>query len=175
MFTNKKFLYIFDVILFVLLIVIDRVTKYFAFIKLNGRPSFPVINGVLEFRYLENTGAAFGLLKNQISFFIFVTIIVLVTMAYIIVKLPSKSKNIAANICLVFIAGGASGNMLDRILYKHVIDFIYIISLKFPIFNVADIFVTISTILLVIILIFLYKEDDLNFLTFKEKKIREID
>lgn len=170
----KLKIYIIDFVLLLFLIAIDRVTKYIAYHKLFMRPSYPVINGYLEFRYLENKGAAFGLLKNQTSFFVFVTLIVFMAILYIIVRAPYKKKFLPANICLVIIAGGAAGNFIDRLIYKHVIDFIYLSFIKFPVFNVADIFVTINTAVLVFLLIFVYKEDDLNFLKFKEKKIREI-
>lgn len=172
---SKVKIYIIDIILICFLVAIDRVSKYLALIKLKGRPSYPVIKGILEFRYLENQGAAFGLLKKQTSFFIFVTLIVLLAIVYIIVKAPYKKRYLLGNFCLVSIAGGALGNFIDRLLYKHVIDFIYISFIKFPVFNIADIFVTINTILLILLLIFKYKEDDLNFLKFKELRIREID
>lgn len=172
---TKIKIYIMDIIILFILVGADRLTKYFALIKLKGRPSYPVIKGVLEFRYLENQGAAFGLLKRQTSFFIFVTVIVFLAIAYIIIKAPYKKKFFLGNLCLVAIAGGAAGNLIDRVIYKHVIDFIYISFIRFPVFNIADIFVTVNTILLVLLLIIKYKEDDLNFLKFKERKIREID
>lgn len=171
---SKIKIYILDFIILFILVIIDRVTKNLALIKLKGRPSYPVIKGVLEFRYLENQGAAFGLLKKQTSFFVFVTLIVFFAIGYIIVKAPFKKKFLAGNFCLVAIAGGAAGNFIDRIIYKHVIDFIYISFVKFPVFNIADIFVTVNTVLLVLLLIIKYKEDDLNFLKFKERKLREI-
>lgn len=172
---SKIKIYVFDIIVLGILIAIDRVTKLLALNKLKGRPSYPVIKGILEFRYLENQGAAFGLLKKQTAFFIFVTLIVFFAIAYIIVKAPLKKRFMSGNLCLVAIAGGAAGNFIDRILYKHVVDFIYISFIRFPVFNIADIFVTVNTALLVLLLIFKYKEDDLNFLKFKELKLREID
>ena len=72
------------------------------------------------------------------------------------------------------IASGAVGNMIDRIRYDYVVDFIYLVIINFPIFNVADIYVTVATFLLVILILFVYKEDDLSFLSFKQNKIREI-
>ena len=171
---NKKTLYIVDVILFIVGIVLDRVSKYFAVIKLKDHPSVSVINGIMELKYLENTGAAFGLLKNQKSFFVLVAVFVLIGSLYVMVKTPAKKKYVSCHIYLSFILCGAIGNLIDRVLYGYVVDFIYISIINFPIFNIADIFVTVSTVLIACLLLFKYKEDDLNFLRIVEKKIRDI-
>ena len=171
---NKKTLYIIDVALFILGLAIDRVSKYFAIIKLKDHPSVSIIDGIMEFRYLENTGAAFGLLKNQKSFFVMVAIFVTLASLYVMVKTPAKKRYVSIHIYLSFILCGAIGNLIDRLMYGFVVDFIYISVINFPIFNVADIFVTISTLLIAILLLFVYKEDDLNFLRLVEKKLRDI-
>ena len=75
---------------------------------------------------------------------------------------------------LSLIAAGAIGNMIDRIRFDYVVDFIYFVLINFPIFNVADIYVTVSTVALVVLLLFVYKENDLNFISFKQKRYREI-
>ena len=75
---------------------------------------------------------------------------------------------------LVMIASGALGNMIDRLRFEYVVDFISFVLINFPIFNVADIYVTVATVALVILLLFVYKEDDLNFISFKQKKFREV-
>ena len=76
---------------------------------------------------------------------------------------------------MVGIAAGDVGNMIDRVLQDFVVDFIYFVPINFPIFNVADIYVTLSTIGLVILLMFVYKEQDLSFLSFQQKKLRDVD
>ncbi|MCR5278835.1 MAG: signal peptidase II [Lachnospiraceae bacterium] len=171
---NKSILYIQDIILLILCIVADRISKYYAITKLKDHPAVSAFNGLLEFRYTENPGAAFSVLEGQTSFFILIFIVVLFTGIYYIIKSPGRIKYIHSHICIAFILGGAIGNIADRILYSAVIDFIYFISFDFPIFNVADVFLTVGTVGLVLALVFYYKEDDLNFLRFKEKKIREI-
>ena len=90
------------------------------------------------------------------------------------VKTPAKKKYVSCHIYLSFILCGAIGNLIDRVLYGYVVDFIYISIINFPIFNIADIFVTVSTVLIACLLLFKYKEDDLNFLRIVEKKIRDI-
>lgn len=171
---NKKILYLFDILFFLLIVAGDRVSKYFAVRKLKDHPSISVINGFMELHYIENNGAAFGLLKNQLSFFILVAVVVLFAVFYILIKTPSRKKYVSMHMLLIMISGGAVGNLIDRIAYRYVVDFIYFSCINFPVFNVADIFVTVGCTLLIIFFIFVYKEDDLFFLNFNEKKLRDI-
>lgn len=163
-----------DLVLLLLLVAADQITKYAAVIKLKNQPAFNIIDGVLEFNYLENRGAAFGMLQNQKMFFIFVAVIFLGVIAYVLFKAPSEKKYNSLHVLLVLIAGGAIGNMIDRLRLDYVVDFIYIVWINFPIFNVADIYVTFSTVILVIQFLFVYKDNDFDFLSFKQKKYREL-
>ena len=172
---KKRFILYNDLIIFILALALDRGMKYYALMRLKDHPSVSIIDGILEFRYLENNGAAFGLLMGQRSFFIMVAIIIILAIIYSIYKMPTRKHFYGAHICLTFIASGALGNLLDRVIYSYVVDFIYFRGFNFPIFNVADIYVSVATLLLILLLLFFYKEDDLNFLKFKEKKLREID
>ena len=80
----------------------------------------------------------------------------------------------AMHILLVMIASGAAGNMIDRIRNEYVIDFIYFVIINFPIFNVADIYVTVATFVFLILFLFYYQENDFSFLSFRQqKKFRE--
>ena len=171
---NKKGLIIADSVMFIIILMLDRASKYFINIKIKGHPSLPLLPGFLELNYLENYGAAFGMLKNQKYFFVMITGILLLTIIYIIFKSPSKSKYIGLHTALVFIGTGALSNTCDRLFYGYVVDFIYLYEITFPTFNIADIFITIGTVLLIILMIFVFKEDDLNFLRFKEKRLRDI-
>lgn len=163
-----------DFVMIVLLIGLDQFTKQLAVVRLKDKPAVPIVNGVLELNYLENYGAAFGILQNQKIFFIFIEVIVLGVIAYILYKTPNNKKYNRMHMMLTFIAAGAIGNMIDRIRLDYVVDFIYIALINFPIFNVADMYVTFSTALLVLSLLFYYKESDLYFISFKQKKYREI-
>ena len=166
---------IMDLVITVILVLIDRVIKIYAVSRLKEHPSISLIKGILELTYLENTGAAFGLLKGQKYFFILVGVIILLSIIYLIFKMPRKKKYNAAHVALSLIAAGAIGNMTDRIIYDYVMDYIYFSVIRFPIFNVADIYVTVATVMMLILLLFVYKEDDLNVLRIKEKRLREID
>jgi len=171
---NKNYLYLQDIILLMLCLLSDRISKYFVIKKLKGHAAVSLFNGVFEFRYTENPGAAFSVLKDQTSFFVLICIVVILTGGYFLIKSPGRSKYILSHIFITMILGGAISNIVDRLMYSAVVDFIYVNSFDFPIFNIADIFLTVGTLGLVWALVFYYKEDDLNFLRFKEKKIREI-
>ena len=171
---KKKIMLLLDLLGILLLIGFDQITKYIAVMQLKDKPAFSIINGVLEFNYLENKGAAFGMLQNQKAFFVFVAVVILGVIAYVLYKTPDDKKYTKLHVLLSFIAAGAIGNMIDRIRLDYVVDFIYIVLINFPIFNVADMYVSFSTVILVILLLFVYKESDLNFISFKQKKYREI-
>lgn len=171
---NKIKFLVLDLISMIVLIILDQIAKFLAVIGLKDQSAIPLINGVLELNYLENRGAAFGMLQNQKWFFIFIAIIILGAIAYVLVKAPEDKKYIKLHILLTLIAGGAIGNMIDRIRLNYVIDFIYIKIINFPVFNVADMYVTIATFLLIFVMLFSYKEDDLSFINFKQHQYREL-
>ena len=171
---KKKLLIFLDLLGICALVAIDQYTKYLAVIHLKDKPAFIIFNGVLELNYLENKGAAFGMLQNQKAFFIFVAIVVLGVICYVLFKMPDHRKYRILHLLLSLITAGAIGNMIDRIRFNYVVDFIYFVLINFPIFNVADMYVTISTAALVIMLLFVYKENDLSFISFKSKRYREV-
>jgi len=173
---KKHIRIIIDVIIFALFIFADQFTKHLAVLHLKDQKPFIIIKDVFELNYLENTGAAFGMLKNQKALFVFISIIVLVIIAVVLLKTPNEKKYSIFRISLVLIASGAVGNsLIDRVRYDYVVDFLYFKLINFPIFNVADIFVTIGTALLAIVILFVYKEEDLDFLSFQKKTIRKIE
>jgi signal peptidase II len=171
---NKKRLLLLDALLLILLTVADQVTKYLAVENLKGKDPLVIINGVFELHYLENRGAAFGLLQNQKVFFVVIAVIILAVILYVLWKSPYHRIYIKLHLALVFIAGGAIGNLIDRIRLDYVVDFFYISFINFPIFNVADIYVTFASVVLVILLLFVYEEADLEFLSFRTKKYRDV-
>lgn len=172
---SRKTIIIWDAVVMILAIASDRILKLYAVKELKAHPSKSVINGILELTYLENSGAAFGLLRGQKSFFILVTAVVLTAVIYLFIKLPAKKKFNKAHIALAFLISGAIGNLVDRIMYGYVIDFIFFSVIRFPVFNLADVFVSLATLIIIILLLFVYKEDDLNILRFKEKRLRDVD
>lgn len=170
----KKLMIFLDLLGICALVALDQYTKYLAVIHLKDKPAFIIFNGVLELNYLENKGAAFGMLQNQKAFFIFVAVVILSVIGYVLIKTPNNKKYRILHLLLSLIAAGAIGNMIDRIRLNYVVDFIYFVLINFPIFNVADIYVTVSTAVLVILLLFVYSENDLHFISFKQKRYREL-
>lgn len=170
---RKKNLHLlFDVLLAAVLVLIDQFTKYAAVIHLKNRPSIVLISNVLELHYLENRGAAFGMLQNKKIFFVFITLIIMAIIAYVIYKIPEKGYRFF-EITLVFIFAGAVGNFIDRLRLDYVVDFIYFKLIDFPIFNVADIYVSVFSLILIILLAFVYKEKDFAFLSKTAKKRKD--
>ena len=151
----------------VILVCFDQFTKYLAATTLKDNAGITLVDGLRLF-YLENRGAAFGILQNKQILFWILTVIFLAVVAYFLFKVPKNSYYRPINACLMFLSAGAVGNFIDRVIRQYVIDFIYFESINFPIFNVADIYVSIFIIILVLLLIFYYKEGDFSFL--KKKK-----
>ncbi len=149
-----------EAVLTALLVLLDQATKLAAVSALKDGGPFVLIPGVFQLQYLENRGAAFGLLQNARIFFLAVTLIALAAVIYVLVRLPLKRKYIVLRFLMVLIAAGAVGNMIDRVFLGYVRDFLYFSLIDFPIFNVADIYVTCATILLILLLLFYYKEED---------------
>lgn len=161
--TQKKSC-MFACISILLLVMLDQFTKWLAIVKLKGKESVDIIKNVLEFAYLENRGAAFGMLQNQRIFFVILTVSMLIGIAYLFLKTPKTKKYLPLRICAVVITAGAIGNLIDRVLRGFVVDFIYFSLIDFPIFNVADCYVVISVILLVCTLLFYYKDEEVDML-----------
>ena len=163
-----------DFIFLAILIFLDQITKYFAIVYLKDQAPLKLVDGVFELNYLENRGAAFGMLQDQKFFFVFIATVILAVIMYVLFKTPNQKIYTKLHLALVFIAAGAVGNMIDRLRLDYVVDFFYFSLINFPIFNVADIYVTCAAIYLVILLLFVYKESDLEFLSFRTKKFRDV-
>lgn len=170
---KKIRLLVFDCILLVFFVFFDQLTKNIAVKELKGKEPITIIQHVLELQYLENRGAAFGVLQNQKIFFVLIAVIILAVIINVLFRAPLTKKYRILHILLVLIASGAIGNMIDRLSQNYVVDFIYFSLIHFPIFNVADIYVTCSTIGLILVILFYYKEDDFRFLSLKQQMIRE--
>lgn len=153
------------------LVVLDQVTKAFAKAALAAGP-FVIWPGVFELQYLENRGAAFGVLQGRQWFFIILTIAFVIAAVFIYGKVPRTKRMRALRLCIVFLIAGAIGNWIDRVFLGYVRDFFYFSLINFPIFNVADICVSVTMCVLVILVLFVYKDHDFDFLR-KKKTDRE--
>lgn len=157
-------------IISVLLIVLDQFTKYLAVKHLMNQPNIVLWEGVFELQYLENRGAAFGIMQGQKLFFVIFTSIAMCAIAWFYLKkIPDAKKyRFLEVICVMLFAGGI-GNFIDRVRLNYVIDFFYFSLIDFPIFNVADIYVTVAAFAMVLLGMFYYKDEDYD-LIFPSKK-----
>ena len=151
-----------------LLTLLDQLTKLWAQNTLKEAP-IVIWEGVFELQYLENNGAAFGLMQNMHLLFYAATLIMGIAVLYCLWKMPLERKYSLLRVLLVLILAGALGNLIDRVSHHYVIDFFYFSLIDFPIFNVADIYVTCSAITLVIAILLVYKEEDFAFLGRKKE------
>ncbi len=143
-------------IITVLLVAIDQITKYFSIESLKGASSVVLIDKFLSLTYVENRGAAFGILQNARWVFITFTFIAIIFIIYY--KLRYKPQSYTLNSALCLITAGAVGNLIDRVGRGYVVDMIEVTFIDYPVFNVADCFVVVGAILLSIYVMFIYKE-----------------
>jgi len=150
------------VLIIVFAVILDQVTKYLARVYLKPVGSIQLIPNVFHFTYVENRGAAFGILQNQRWFFILITIIVVLAIVYYM--FTHCNDSLLLNIALSMILGGAIGNLIDRIRFGYVVDLFHFILIDYPVFNIADSFVVVGTILLAYYILFITgsKECQLN-------------
>ena len=143
---NKKNIIIFPTALFVVLL--DQLTKFLIKTKFQLAESIPIVKNMLHFTYVTNTGSAFGLFKGLDLFFVIFSFVVIVAILYFMKNIKQNEKLMQVSFGLLL--GGTIGNLADRILFGHVIDFIDF--RIWPVFNVADSAITVSIALLVILL-----------------------
>lgn len=154
--------YLFAVLGILIGTMIDQITKYLAVSHLRGQEPYIIIKDVFQLEYLENRGAAFGLFQDQRIFFGVSIAVIAVCFFLFYRKVPMTRRFLPLRICAVLIVAGGLGNFIDRIRLQYVIDFFYFILIDFPVFNVADIYVTVSAFGIVLLLLFYYKEEDLD-------------
>ena len=152
-----------DCILMVILTLLDQWTKSLVVHHLKDQSDIILIPGIFRLHYLENRGAAFGILQGKKIFFVFFTLVVLCLIAYLYLKRIPDDKKFRPmdGICILFFAG-ALGNFIDRVFRNYVVDFFYFKLIDFPVFNVADIYVTVAAFAMIILGLFYYKEEDYN-------------
>jgi signal peptidase II len=147
-----------NIIIFILgataVIILDQITKAAIVAKFVKHESYTIVDGFFNLVYVMNPGAAFGFLANMSAtfryvFFIGITVVVMLCIIYYIVK--SKPQNILMVISLTLIFAGAVGNLIDRIRFGAVVDFldVYIGTAHWPAFNVADSAISVGAVLMV--------------------------
>ena len=146
---NKNKVYLTSVIV----LLIDQIVKLLIKTNMNLNEEISIIPNFFSIQYLKNTGAAFSILENQTIILAITSIICISVIIYYL----KKEENLTTAMYLSFglVLGGILGNLIDRIVYQGVIDFLsfQIFNYNFPVFNIADIGITIGVLLLIIIYI----------------------
>ena len=134
--------------------IADIFTKILASKKLAPISSIEMIKNIISFTYVENKGIAFGMFQGGRVIFILVSIIVLALLLLTLKKTPKEKRTFFLKSGVAFTVSGALGNLIDRIVYGYVVDFIEVTFIDFPVFNIADIAVCVGAAFLVIHFLF---------------------
>ena len=155
------------IIYFILLVAFDQITKYAARSYLEDGNSISIIKGILKLTLHQNDGAVWGILSGKTTMLTIFTFVILLFILAVYFKVPDTKRYRPLLLIIVFIIAGAIGNLIDRIAFRYVTDFIYFEIINFPVFNFADCYITVSAIVLLLVTIFYYKDDEMSFLTLK--------
>ena len=160
---KKRF--IADIIMLIaagVLVWLDQFTKAMAVRHLADGP-FVIWEGVLKLVSHTNSGAVWGILSGKTSLLTIVTFIVMAVFIVMFFRISWEYRRLRSlKILLAFVMAGAIGNLIDRLRLSYVIDFIYFELIDFPVFNVADCYITVSMFVLLILVLFFYKDEDYN-------------
>ena len=154
--------YILPIILIILLVAVDQYTKYLVIQNIELNSQIPLLGDVLVLGHIQNKGAAWGSFSGKTALLLVITIIVAILLCRLYLKIINNDKFKLVRYCFIFVLSGAFGNLIDRVRFGYVTDFIYFKIINFPLFNFADICVTCSMFILIFLFIFKYKSDDLE-------------
>ncbi len=152
--------YLLAILSFVLLVAIDQLSKYYITASMQLYESIPVIEDVFEIHYIRNQGAAWGIFENQQWLFLICAIGACIFGVYFYIRCARAGQFKLLQAMIILIVSGGIGNFIDRIRFQYVIDFLYFKLIDFPVFNIADCYVTIGFFVTVILILFVYKDED---------------
>lgn len=138
---------------------LDQLTKQLAVRCLADGP-FVIWDGVFELHYSVNRGAAFGILQDKRLFFLISTCVILGVVLFFYSRIPQTKRYLPLQAVCLTIVAGALGNFIDRLRLEYVIDFLYFKLIDFPIFNVADCYVTVAAFCLIGLVMWYYNDED---------------
>ncbi len=140
----------------IFLILLDQIVKHYVINGLSQTDSIVVIPHILNFIYVKNTGAAFSMFSGKTA--VLGLISILFCIAVVCIWIYKKEKHFLLKLSLMLLFSGAFANAVDRIFRGYVVDFIETSFIRFPVFNVADIAITLGTAFLMVYLIFFDKD-----------------
>ena len=146
----------------VLLVAVDQITKYIALTQLKPIGSVTFIDGFMDFTFVENRGAAFGIFSGKTWLLLVISIIICAVLVWAMTKMPKTKEYRTLRVTFVLILSGAVGNIIDRALRGYVVDFFEFTFIKWPVFNMADIYVVVGTIVMAVIIMFFMKDEKEN-------------
>lgn len=147
------------IILAVILFIIDQATKYIALTKLKPLGSVTFIDGFMDFTFVENRGAAFGILNGRVWLLLVIAAVICIVIIAAMLKMPNTKEYKWLKWSLMLILAGAIGNVADRLFRGYVVDFFEFTFIKWPVFNMADIYVVIGTIVMAVLVLLVIKDD----------------
>lgn len=132
--------------------IADQLIKYLVLNNIASTDTITVIPKVLQLVFVKNTGAAFSLFSGKTYVLSLVSIAVCVFVLWYLIK--KKTQNRLLSVSLGMVLGGAAGNLIDRVFRNYVIDYAELCFVRFPVFNLADVAITVGAVLLMIYVIF---------------------
>ena len=140
----------------------DQWTKQLAASSLKDKANYTILHDIFELEYLENHGAAFGILQNQRWLLLMITLLIFIVLCIVYYRIPAGKHFLPLRFVTLLIGAGAVGNMVDRFVKGYVVDFFYFSLIDFPIFNVADCYVVVGVCLACLLILFYYKDEELE-------------
>ena len=138
------------------MVAVDQAVKYWAVTMLAPIGSIPLVPGILQLTYVENRGAAFSILEDQIWLFVVLALVILCGIVYVL--RTNRIQTTLGRLALLTIAAGAVGNAIDRVIHHYVVDMIEVTFIHFPVFNIADIYVCVGVALFAEYYLFIHKD-----------------
>lgn len=165
----KRFPYILHAIVCLVLVFLDQASKVFARTTIKKAP-IVLWDGVFELYYHENRGSIWGILQGKVDILLIISVILFALLIYVYIRMPKTKFYQPLFWVLVVMIAGAVGNSIDRLFFGFVTDFLYFKLINFPIFNVADCYITVCSFLTIILVCTIYKDDEFSFLSLKRKE-----
>lgn len=171
--TKKQLWILFTFIGVLGLVILDQASKAMAVTNLKNNDGITIIKNFFSLTYVENKGAAWGVLSGRMSILVIITIVLIPLFIFGMIKLnknkelleSSKLKAVSIlHFDMILLLSGAIGNFIDRIVNGYVVDFLQFTFIDFPVFNVADCYITVGAAIFIIIYLFMLKDEDINIL-----------
>ncbi len=162
----KKLLYFLALII---LIAADQIVKALTVLYIDPKNPIVIWDGVFELDYVQNRGGLFGMFQGAVLILAAVTVVLIVLIFYFSKKLPDTKRMLPLRIIGLLIVAGGIGNLIDRIFRGFVVDTFSFVLINFPVFNVADCYVTVSMFVFIFLFLFYYKDEEFDCL-FPRKK-----